>query len=469
LFAALLIPTLLPWFRYLFWLFQGDYYRTYSLFSIFAVITLAMIVLSRYSEGQQLNLLLLATTSLALIAILNLPFYQALVNPMLKLWATILLLAYPILLTLGQILKHQNIAALLLVGLTIVELIMFDRITVLERKIVTKDELTQRVGYNDETIEAVRDVYADDQSFFRMTKLRPSTPSDFPSLNDAMVFGYYGTTSYSSFNSVNYTNFLTVTGAIHPGSETQTRWATGLADSALLSAFACEKYVLVDDPTRFPTDPYYERIRPYGKDVLYRNRLFLPLGLTYDRYIDEATFLQLPTGEKQEALLRSVVLTDQEKARARGLSRLTVSELEDDIRNRRLSDVFAERREAALHLTSFEETRVRGTIHLENNGFFLAQTPFDRGWHAVIDDQPAPVLPLDGGLLGVEVAKGDHSLDMHYTNPLLPGAAVITLVSLLLSILALWKWPQFDFAFSFNSPPDTRLRTTLCGLSETPR
>ena len=266
LFAALLIPILFPWFRYLFWLFQGDYYRTYSLFSIFAVIILAMIVFSRYSEGKRLNLILLAITTLCLIAILYLPFYQNLVNPSLKVWATILLLAYPVLLTTGQIMNRQNMAALVLVGLTTIELITFDRITVLDRKIVTKDELTQRSGYNDETIEAVRDVYSADQAFFRMTKLRPSTPSDFPSLNDAMVFGYYGTTSYSSFNSVNYTNFLTVSGAIGSGSETQTRWATGLADSALLSAFACEKYVLVDDPTRFPTDPYYERIRPYGRE-----------------------------------------------------------------------------------------------------------------------------------------------------------------------------------------------------------
>jgi hypothetical protein len=54
--AGILIPTVFPWFRYLFWLFQGDYYRTYSLFSILGVITLSMIAFSRYIECHTLSL-----------------------------------------------------------------------------------------------------------------------------------------------------------------------------------------------------------------------------------------------------------------------------------------------------------------------------------------------------------------------------------------------------------------------------
>ena len=44
---AILIPTVFPWFRYFFWLFQGDYYRTFSLFSVFGVIALSMIAFAR--------------------------------------------------------------------------------------------------------------------------------------------------------------------------------------------------------------------------------------------------------------------------------------------------------------------------------------------------------------------------------------------------------------------------------------
>ena len=72
--SAVILTTALPWFRYLFWAFQGDYYRTLSLFSILGIITLSIKVFGRYVAGIPLNLWLLAATLLALFTILYLPW-----------------------------------------------------------------------------------------------------------------------------------------------------------------------------------------------------------------------------------------------------------------------------------------------------------------------------------------------------------------------------------------------------------
>jgi uncharacterized membrane protein YfhO len=379
-----------------------------------------------------------------LVGTLYLPFdeLQAFVTPDLRLAAAILLLLFSLLLAAGQFMKRQTLAAYLILGLTAIELIRFDGITVSNRKTVTKQELKERVGYNDEAVDAVHDIKASDDSFFRITKLRPSTLSVLPSLNDAMVFGYYGTSSYSSFNYVNYTNFLTAVGAIPPKSEMQTRWSMGLADSALLSAFACEKYVLVDDPVRFKTDLHYEPVQRYGKDFLFRNQLFLPLGLTYSRYMDEDMFLRLPGGEKQEALLRAVVLSNQNEAEKQGLSQLTVSELEEDIRATPLPDVVAARRKTAFDLNSFRQTRIAGNVHLDQKGIVVFQTPFDRGWRALQNGQVAPVLKVDVGLLGVGLDAGEHNVELHYRNPFLVPALAVNFGSLLMLAASLWRWPR---------------------------
>ena len=45
--SAVLLTTIFPWFRYSFWAFQGDYYRTLSLFAVFGIITLGMTAFSR--------------------------------------------------------------------------------------------------------------------------------------------------------------------------------------------------------------------------------------------------------------------------------------------------------------------------------------------------------------------------------------------------------------------------------------
>ena len=441
---GMLVPTVFPWFRYLFWLFQGDYYRTHSLFWILGVIPLSMMAFSRYIEGRTLNLALLAATTVVLAGTLYLPFgqWQTLIDPGLKRATTIFLLLYGIMLAAGQLMNKQKLAAWLILGLATIELIQLDRITVSDRKTVSKQELSARAGYNDETVDVLRDIKVSDDSFFRITKLRSSGPAVLPSLNDAMVFGYYGTSSYSSFNNINYTNFLTAVNAIPPKSETDTRWSVGLLNDSILSLFACEKYALVDDPLPFQRAVQYEFVKRYEKDYLFRNARFLPFGLTFDRYITEDAFLSLPAGEKSVVLLHAVVLWDKSEGEKQGLTQANLFDLEQVARNFSFADVAAARRKTALQLTSFGQTRFEGKVFLDQRSILVLQTPFDRGWHAFQDGLAVPVLKVDVGLLGVGLDAGEHKVELHYRNPFLVPALAVTLASLLILAAGLWRWPR---------------------------
>jgi uncharacterized membrane protein YfhO len=446
-FLAILSLTIFPWFRYLFWLFQGDYYRTYSLFCILGIITLSMMVFSRQIEGRPLSFWLLAPTTTVLVGALYLPFerWQALINPGLRSGVTIFLLAYGLFLTAGQLLKRQRLAAWLILGLAIIELIQFDQITVSDRTTVKKEELRSDLAYGDDVPSVLRDIRtSDDGKFFRLTKLRPSGPSVWPSLNDAMVFGYYGTSSYSSFNNINYTNFLTSLGIIPLHSETDTRWSVGLVNDPLLSLFACEKYVLVDDPLPFQRAVQYEFVKSYEKDHLFRNARSLPFGLSFDRYLTEDVFMKLPTAEKPVMLLHAVILSNEDEAKKQGLSPTNLIDLEQEARDLSLADVAMARRKTALQLTSFSQTRFAGNLSLDHKSILVLQTPFDRGWRAFQDGQAAPVLKVDVGLLGVGLDAGRHDVELRYRNPYLVSSAMVSLVSLLALAGTLWRWPRFS-------------------------
>ncbi|MFZ1218104.1 MAG: YfhO family protein [Chthoniobacterales bacterium] len=443
--VGMVLPVIFPWSRYLFWLFQGDYYRTHSLFSILGMITLGMMALSRYSQGQPLKLWLLATTIGVAVAFLYWPLedLQVRINQALKLEVTILLLVYGALLTAGQLIRKQEIAAWVVAGVAILELSRFDQITVSNRKTVSKQDLTQRIDYNDATADAVRDIKAEDKSFFRITKLRPSGPSArWPSLNDAQVFGYYGTSSYNSFNSVNYTDFLTAVDAIAPGSEAETRWSLGLLNDPMLSLFAGEKYALVEDPIPFQRTLQYELVKRYDRDYLFRNARFVPFGLTFYRYITKDVFLQLRTQDKPEVLLRVAVLADKTEADKLGLTPASLPDLETEIRDSSLKDIVLARRKTGLDLTSFRQTRFTGKVLLEKKGVLVLQTPFAPGWHALQDGRQAPVFKVDAGLLGVGLEAGAHEVELNYRNPYLIAGAVVTLASLLILAITIWRWPR---------------------------
>jgi len=449
LLAGIVVTTVLPWFRFLFWLFQGNYYRALSLFSVLGFVTLAAVVFSRYLRGGRLNLWLLGATGIFLVGVLYLPLaeWQRLLDPALKQQAAIFLLCYTGVLAAGQLLQWPYWAGRIVVGLVAIELILFNHITVSNRKFITKEEATLRIGYNDDTIEALREIRAgDDSSFYRITKIRPSSLGVLPSLNDAMVFGYYGTPYYSSFNNINYINFLIAVEAIPPNSEIDTRYALGLLNDSVLSLFAGEKYVLTNAPIPWQRALQYEFVKRYEKDHLFRNARFLPLGLTFDRYIPQDVFLKLPTGEKPEVLLRTLVLSNKGDGEKLGLSEANLSDLEQDIRMSSLEDVVAARRKTALNLTSFRQTQIEGNVALQQKAILVVQTPFDRGWKAWQDGKPAPVLKVDVGLLGVGLDSGEHKVELRYRTPFLDLGLAISLGSLLILALAAWRWPRIQLS-----------------------
>jgi uncharacterized membrane protein YfhO len=445
--GLVLISTLFPWLRYLFWALQGDYYRTLSLFSVIGVITLGMTAFSDYTTGRPFNLWILAATSVMLIGILYLPLrdLQAVIDVHLRLITTFLILAYAALFTIGKLLKRQTIVAGIVIGLVALELLYFDRITVSDRPTVTKQELSERVGYNDETVDAVRDLNASDNSFFRITKTWGSGLAIHQGLNDAMVFGYYGTTSYSSFNNLNYIKFLMAVEAISDSDLARnTRWSQGLLGYLLLSTFACEKYVLTDNPVLFQTADYYdyEFVRRYGDRYLFRNQLFLPFGLSFSQYIPEDMFLQLPSQAKAPVLLLAAVLSDKDAANEQGLSQLTIDELKQQMDETSLPDIVAERRRTAFNIRSFGQTRIDGRIQLNQRSVLVLQTPFDAGWRAFTNGRRAPVIRVDAGLLGVVLEGGEQTVELRYRPPLLYAGVAVTLVACSILSLSLWRWPR---------------------------
>jgi uncharacterized membrane protein YfhO len=449
LLLLLVIPTLFPWFRNLFWLFHCPCYRTFSLFSIFGIITLSMTAFCRYANRQVLNVSLLGVTLLILLSVLFFPLnaLQEMINSRLRLLAAILLVAYAALLTLGQLTKRQKIVSWIIVALVMGELTYFNRITVADRTVVTLQELKQPgsgVAYNDVTADVLREIKMKPDSFFRITKTWRSGTSD--SLNDAMVFGYYGTSSYSSFNNANYIAFLRGLEAVAPDSEIETEMSPGLLGNSSASTFACEKYVLSPEATPFEAIAgRYKIVKRYGGVYLLENEQFLPFGLSYTRQVDEKNFLQLSKEEKSLALLHSVVLSGKEAAALPDDSGLSLTELREILRSRSLDEVVAERRATALGNLSFDQTRIQGSLQLEKEAVLVFQTPFDSGWRAHVDGKATATFKADLGLLAIAVNPGKHEVELKYFPPFLGRGLIASCISFLILLLSLRRWPRLQF------------------------
>lgn len=445
-----IIPTVFPWFRYLFWLFKGDYYRTYSLFSVLGIIILSLFAFRHYLAGKAFSIWLLFGWGFMLIGALCLPFapLQSVIDPGLRLAVIAYLLSYLALLLVGWITNRRTFAAYLLLAVTVLELLHFNRITVSERDFVKKHELVNGFAAPPNAFRAIQDLQREDNSFFRTTSLRMGKGGAEIDPNEPMLLGYYGTSSYSSFNDMNYIRFLADVEAMPSYREIDSRWTVGLAGHFVLSMFAGEKYALVEDPAPFQKALQYELVRRYDNSYLFRNALSLPFGLIFTRYLSESEFRQLPGDRKEQALLTVAVLADRSVSAAEGLKQISASELERELAAFSFPTIVEQRRASAFRLTSFAQNRLEGVVHLDDNGLLILQTPFNPGWRAFQNGEPTPVTRADIGLLGLPVKAGEHKMELRYRNPwLLPGT-IITGLSLLLLTIGLWRKPRLAISLA---------------------
>lgn len=444
LLGVILIPVIFPWFRYALWFFKGGYFRTLSLFSIFGFIVLSMRAFSAYQEQRRLNYRVLGGTLLALMGFLYLPilFKRAGIDPSIRQLAAITLGLLAVTLAVGQFFNRQRVAGWIAALIGLINLVYFDGLTV-NRPTLHKDDLRKRVGYNDQTIEALLEVRpANENCFFRINKTWGSGLANRISYNDAMIFGYYGTMSYSSFNNLDYIQFLLATEAIPADNlATDAQWSTGLLWEPLLSTFACEKFLITQLPSRFATADYYELVNRYDDIYIFRNTAFVPLGISFDRSFPEEGFSQMPKWAKQRTLLHAVVIGGGAKASNLQIKEAGPDELAQwrDISD---ADALASLRSHALRLTSFSETRIAGSVSVDHDSVLLFQMPFDDGWHSSVDGKSGQIIRADVGLLGVPLPAGVHRVELFYSPPFLYLGAGVTIIAALAFIVLSWRWPR---------------------------
>ena len=69
-----------------------------------------------------------------------------------------------------------------------------------------------------------------------------------------------------------------------------------------------------------------------------------------------------------------------------------------------------------LELTSFENTRVEGTIQCDRDGLLYASIPQNGNWIVTVDGEPAPIRLVGNCMVAVELDAGAHSVVYQYRN-----------------------------------------------------
>jgi uncharacterized membrane protein YfhO len=442
LLGALIIPVIFPFFRNAFWAFSVDYYRIYGFLAAIVLIVCSAQYFSVLAGNGRPNLRLLAGTLAVLLAALYFPYplYKHktffTVDEPLRTTVAAMLAGYAGLIALMRFTRIKGMAAVVLVAATCGELGYFAWLSVDTRPVITDELVKQKTWYNDGTVDAVTHLHAIDPAFYRVYKDYSSGMALQYSINDAKVQDFYGLSSYHSFNQKYFIRFVTEMGLIDARDEWQTRWVRAvLSNDRRLHSIVSLKYQLTNKSDLPWKNLQYDSIARVGNITILKNRLFLPLGFTYDSCIRYKKFHTL-SNEQKIIMLQRAVVVDSGIPAAAFLPTAAVDTAPQYPLDRYAADV-ARRKQDTLVVSRFGQNALRGTIAVAKNKILFFSIPYDKGWRATVDGRTVSPIVANIGFLGIPLEKGSHTVELGFTPPLFFPSLFAGMAGIVLYILTL--------------------------------
>ena len=121
-------------------------------------------------------------------------------------------------------------------------------------------------------------------------------------------------------------------------------------------------------------------------------------------------------------------------------SKLNLYSLNTSLLNERLEKTKAQE----LKLENFSATEFSGTMDVSEDSTVLTTIPYSTGWKIWVDGQEVETYKILDSLLGFTISKGTHRIEYRYTTPLLLEGSLVSIASLLLLSLILYKRKKTD-------------------------
>lgn len=175
--------------------------------------------------------------------------------------------------------------------------------------------------------------------------------------------------------------------------------------------------------TLMPGYQYYDDMAGYH---VWENEYYIPMGYVYDEYILKSELDEIGNSSKAGMMLHAVAIDEsqaynlknvlQHTENAAGYSGSYASYYED-CQNRASKTVDNVQR---------TKTGVTAESSFAEDEFVFFSIPWEEGWSAYIDGEPAKLEKVNVGFMGLVVPAGEHEIELRYRTPGLTAGIICT-------------------------------------------
>lgn len=185
--------------------------------------------------------------------------------------------------------------------------------------------------------------------------------------------------------------------------------------------------------------------------TIYNNEDYLPMGFTYDSYIEEAIIDTLnarkPKPDVPLQMLANLAVPKEEEAffakHLRHGTLVAMDTLAGKSQEGVLDSLVRERRKCVASSFDGTTTGFTSTITLPKEAIVFYSVPADKGFAAFVDGRETAIRPCNLGLSAVFVPRGTHTVEFRFLPRGLKAGASVSLIVLLLALgLFLWERKQ---------------------------
>ena len=178
---------------------------------------------------------------------------------------------------------------------------------------------------------------------------------------------------------------------------------------------------------------------------VYENEYFIPYGFTYDEYITDDEYDAVSESNRHLLLLKAIKLSDDQIKRHSDILEHHVDMTSFSYSESEYFKDCRERRTRTCSSVNFENNRITAKFTAgQHDELVFFSIPYEEGWSAYVNGEPAQIEKVNVGFMAVRVPKGRTSdIVFTYSTPgLMPGMIITLAGAVLLTIyMLLWKNP----------------------------
>ena len=164
--------------------------------------------------------------------------------------------------------------------------------------------------------------------------------------------------------------------------------------------------------------------------AIYENENWVPMGFAFDYYVTADQLDRVNEDERAQILCRAVLLDDDQISAFGGI----LQPLPDEELTNRSEDAYAAdcvaRQDAGVAEFAATRTGFTARTNYATDELVFFSVPYDDGFTATVNGEPATIEKVDDGLMAVCVPAGENEIEFTYHTPGLKVSATVSAVAI---------------------------------------